>query len=68
MNPNKFIRHDEDYDDSSNQDEPTFQRVRKQTGKPSSLKEDRRQASKEFGKRINKFHKERRRYEGPGKP
>jgi hypothetical protein len=42
--------------------------VKKQTGKPVTFKEDRRQAAKEFGKRINKFHKERRRYEGPGKP
>ncbi|HET9223589.1 MAG TPA: hypothetical protein VFO07_13845 [Roseiflexaceae bacterium] len=68
MNPRKFNQHDHDYDESSEQDEPTFERVRKQTGKPSTLKEDRRQASKEFGKRINKFHKERRRFEGPGKP
>ena len=48
-------------------DEPTFQRLRKQTGK-AVKGGDRRQASKEFGKRINKFHKERRRYEGEGKP
>jgi hypothetical protein len=68
MNPSKFNRHDDDYDDMSEPDEPTFQRVRKQTGKPVTLKEDRRQAAKEFGKRINKFHKQRRRYEGPGKP
>jgi hypothetical protein len=68
MNPNKTSRHDDDHDDVYEQDEPTFQRVRKQSGKPATLKEDRRQASKEFGKRINKFHKERRRYEGPGKP
>jgi hypothetical protein len=67
MNSSKFNHHD-DYDDISEQDGPTFQRVRKQTGKPTTLKEDRRQASKEFGKRINKFHKERRRIEGPGKP
>jgi hypothetical protein len=68
MNPIKFSRQDDDHDDVYEQDEPTFQRVRKQSGKPATLKEDRRQASKEFGKRINKFHKERRRYEGPGKP
>ena len=67
MSPNKSYRHD-DYDDSYDQEEPTFQRLRKQTGKATRLKDDRRQASKEFGKRINKFHKERRRYEGPGKP
>jgi hypothetical protein len=68
MNPSKFNRNDDDYDDIAEQDEPTFERVRKQTGKSTTLKEDRRQAAKEFGKRINKFHKERRRYEGPGKP
>jgi hypothetical protein len=68
MSPMKPYRHADDYDDAYEQDEPTFQRVRKQTGKPNTLKDDRRQASKEFGKRIDKFHKERRRYEGPGKP
>lgn len=68
MNSIKSPRHGDDHEDLYEQDEPTFQRVRKQSGKPVTLKEDRRQASKEFGKRINKFHKERRRYEGPGKP
>jgi hypothetical protein len=68
MSPIKSYRHDDDHDDMSEQDEPTFQRVRKQSGKTTTLKNVRRQASKEFGKRINKFHKERRRYEGPGKP
>jgi hypothetical protein len=68
MSLNKSYRHDDDRDDAHEQDEPTFQRVRKQTGKTTTLKGDRRQASKEFGKRINKFHKQRRRYEGPGKP
>jgi len=53
--------------DSDDQDEPTFQRLRKQTGKVIKNAE-RQQASKEFGKRINKFHKERRRHEGRGKP
>ena len=55
----------EDWDDT---DEPTFQRLRKQTGKPVTIKESRKQDSKEFGRAINKFHKERRRYEGGGKP
>jgi len=68
MNPSKFNHYDDDYDDMPEQEEPAFQRVKKQTGKPSTLKEDRRLASKEFGKRINKLHKQRRRYEGPGKP
>jgi hypothetical protein len=67
MNAIKSDRHDDDLDDAYDQDEPTFQRLKKQTGKTTTLKEDRRQASKEFGKRINKFHKERRRHGGPGK-
>jgi hypothetical protein len=68
MSSIKFSLHDDHHDDMQEQDEPAFQRVKKQTGKPTTLKDDRKQASKEFGKRINKFHKERRRYEGPGKP
>jgi hypothetical protein len=48
---------DEEWDDL---EEPGFERLRKQTGKVIK-NGDRRQASKEFGKRINKFHKERRR-------
>ena len=59
------IRDDEDWDD---QDEPTFQRVRKQSGKPQTVKDSRKQGAKEFGRAVNKYHKERRRYEGPGKP
>jgi hypothetical protein len=56
-----------DLDDLDDQDEPTFQRLRKQTGKVVKNGE-RQQASKEFGKRIYKLHKERRRHEGRGKP
>lgn len=57
-----------DFDDWDDHDEPSFQRLRKQSGKPLSVKEARKQDSKEFGRAINKFHKERRRYEGRGKP
>ena len=57
-----------DFDDWDEHDEPSFQRLRKQSGKPLSVKEARKQDSKEFGRAINKFHKERRRYEGQGKP
>ena len=56
---------DEDWDE---QDEPSFQRLRKQSGKPLTLKDTRKQDSKQFGRAINKLHKERRRYEGGGKP
>jgi dephospho-CoA kinase len=68
MSSIKSYRHDDDSHDIYEQEEPAFQRLKKQTGKTTTLKDDRRQASKEFGKRINKFHKERRRHEGPGKP
>jgi len=64
-------KHEYDYDDDryvdDEQDEPAFQRLRKQTGKVIK-NGDRLQASKEFGRRINKMHKERRRYDGPHKP
>ena len=58
-------REDQDWDDG---DEPTFQRLRKQSGKPQTIKDGRKQEAKEFGRAINKFHKQRRRLEGPGKP
>ena len=57
-----------DYEDWEDQDEPNFQRVRKQSGKTLSVKENRKQESKEFGRAVNKYFKERRRYEGRGKP
>lgn len=56
------------HEDWDEQDEPTFERVRKQTGKPVTAKASRKQEAKEFGRTINKFHKQRRRYDGPGKP
>lgn len=59
---------DDDGYDFDEQDEPTFQRLKKQSGKDMSLSDDRRQAGKEFGKRINKFHKERRRNGDYNKP
>lgn len=59
---------DRDSEDWDEQDEPNFQRLRKQSGKPQTLKDSRKQEGKEFGRAINKFHKQRRRLEGPGKP
>jgi len=67
MNSIKPSHHDPEAGDDQ-EEITTFERVRKQTGKAATPKDDRRQRSKEWGKRINKFHKERRRYEGPGKP
>ena len=57
-----------DYENWEDQDEPKFQRVRKQSGNTLSVKENRKQESKEFGRAVNKYFKERRRYEGRGKP
>lgn len=58
---NQFIEDDEILE------EPTFQPLRKQGGKAATIKDERRQAGKEFGKTIHKFHKERKRngYEKP---
>jgi hypothetical protein len=50
-----------DYD----QDEPTFQPLKKQTGKAPTLKGDRRQIAKEWGRSMHKYHKQR---EKTGKP
>ena len=55
-------------DDMLQDDEPQFQRLRKQTGKPLNQKDARKQESKEWGRKHNKYHKERRRYEGNQKP
>jgi len=41
------------------QDEPLFQPLKKQTGKPQTLKGDRRQQAKEWGRAHHKFHKQR---------
>lgn len=41
------------------QDEPAFQPLKKQTGKPMTLKGDRRQQAKEWGRSMHKFHKQR---------
>ncbi|HEU5015498.1 MAG TPA: hypothetical protein VFT66_23455 [Roseiflexaceae bacterium] len=68
-------RHNENADDWSGEDsdtwqaddEPTFERVRKQQGKATTMKGDRRQQNKEFGRSIFKYHKERRK-DGNGKP
>lgn len=61
----KYYSHE---DDEYSDDEPQFQRLRKQTGKPTTLKDSRKQESKEFGRAVNKYFKQRKRYEGEGKP
>jgi len=58
--------HEYDPEAWDDQEEPAqLQRVRKQTGKPMTPKDDRRQQSKEWGRSIHKFHKQRER---SGKP
>ena len=41
------------------QDEPVFQPLKKQTGKPQTAKGDRRQVAKEWGRSMHKFQKQR---------
>jgi hypothetical protein len=54
--------------DDSEQDEPGFQPLRKQSGKPQTTKESRRQQAKEWGRAVNKYHKQRRRAGEYNKP
>ena len=56
---------DDDLYDNDEQHEPAFQPIKKQTGKPPTLKGDRRQQAKEWGRSMHKFHKQRQR---TGKP
>ena len=51
----------DDFEQWDEQDEPGFQPLRKQTGKPQTTKDSRRQQSKEWGRAHNKLHKQRRR-------
>lgn len=53
----------ENWDDQD--DEPTFQRLHKQTDKPQTVKDLRKQQGKEWGRSMHKFHKQR---EKSGKP
>jgi hypothetical protein len=50
-----------DYDAEAwdDQDEPIFQPLKKQTGKPVTVKGDRRQTAKEWGRSMHKYHKQR---------
>ena len=60
--------HNNDFDQWDEQDEPDFQPLRKQTGKPQTTKDSRRQQAKEWGRAHNKFHKQRRRAGEYNKP
>ena len=58
----------DDSEHGDEQDEPGFQPLRKQSGKPQTTKESRRQQSKEWGRAVNKYHKQRRRAGDYNKP
>ena len=51
----------DDFEQGDEQEGSTFQPLRKQSGKPQTTKDSRRQQAKEWGRAINKFHKQRRR-------
>ena len=53
---------------SDEQEDSHFQPLRKQSGKPQTTKESRRQQAKEWGRAVNKFHKQRRRAGEYNKP
>ncbi|MFN8478253.1 MAG: hypothetical protein U0074_10605 [Kouleothrix sp.] len=59
------VADDDSWDD---EEQPQFERVRKQTGKQLTVKDARKQESKEFGRAVKKYFKQRRRIEGEGKP
>ena len=51
----------DDSEQGDEPDEPGFQPLRKQSGKPQTTKDSRRQQAKEWGRAVNKYHKQRRR-------
>ena len=53
---------------SDEQEDSHFQPLRKQSGKPQTTKESRRQQAKEWGRAVNKYHKQRRRAGEYNKP
>ena len=57
-----------DSEQGDDQEEPGFQPLRKQSGKPQTTKDSRRQQSKEWGRAVNKYHKQRRRAGDYNKP
>ncbi len=54
--------------DDDLEEEPGFKRIRRSGDKPASPKSDRRQQDKEWGKQINKFHKQRKKITRNQKP
>ncbi|MEO7912658.1 MAG: hypothetical protein ABIV47_23660 [Roseiflexaceae bacterium] len=58
----------DDSEQIDEQEDSHFQPLRKQSGKPQTTKESRRQQAKEWGRAVNKFHKQRRRAGEYNKP
>ena len=58
----------DDFELGDEQEDTHFQPLRKQSGKPQTIKESRRQQGKEWGRAVNKFHKQRRRAGEYNKP
>lgn len=58
----------DDFEHEDEQEDTTFQPLRKQSGKPQTTKDSRRQQAKEWGRAVNKFHKQRRRVGEYNKP
>jgi hypothetical protein len=58
----------DDSEQGDEQEDSRFQPLRKQSGKPQTTNESRRQQAKEWGRAVNKFHKQRRRAGEYNKP
>ena len=58
----------DDFELGDEQEDTHFQPLRKQSGKPQTAKDSRRQQSKEWGRAVNKYHKQRRRAGDYNKP
>ena len=58
----------DDFEQEDELEEPGFQPLRKQSGKPQTTKDSRRQQAKEWGRAVNKYHKQRRRAGEYNKP
>ncbi|GAB4115528.1 MAG: hypothetical protein Fur005_36920 [Roseiflexaceae bacterium] len=58
----------EPIDDGDQEEAPAIERIRRNTGKNLSAKQDRRQQDKAWGKMINKNMKDRKRKGGMNKP
>ena len=58
----------DDSEQADDQEDIGFQPLRKQSGKPQTTKDSRRQQAKEWGRAVNKYHTQRRRAGEYNKP